>query len=185
MLVCCLCRVYFDLTYRTFVYFLQIFMPPDEQGLSLPSPDWLSNLNIHLIDDILSRLSFRDVVRVSTLSKDWEYICCRVSHVKFDQTMWKTPEDLTSPIIGVILILDSFLRFHRRIILKVTFNIISIIVCPNVDHIQHFVLKLPFTYPPYKILYFFFYCSALRHLYLMECEIHLLCFLRDLMSLLA
>ena len=50
-------------------------MPPDEQGLSLPIPDRLSNRNIHLFDDILSRLSFRDVVRVSTLSKDWQYIC--------------------------------------------------------------------------------------------------------------
>ena len=156
MFVCCSCSVYFDLTYRTFVYFLQIGMPPDEQGLSLPSPDRLSNLNIYLIDDILSRLSFRDVVRVSTLSKEWQYICWRIPHVKFDQTVWKTPEDLTSPTIRFIPILDSFLRFHRRIILKVTFNIISIIVCPNVDHIQHFVLKLPFTYPPYRFPNFFF-----------------------------
>ncbi|XP_015072652.1 F-box/FBD/LRR-repeat protein At1g13570-like [Solanum pennellii] len=31
-----------------------IVMPPDEQGLSLPSPDRLSNLDIHLIDDILT-----------------------------------------------------------------------------------------------------------------------------------
>lgn len=133
MLVCCLCRVYFDLTYRTFVYFLQIIMPPSEQRLSLPSPDRFNNLNIHLIDDILSRLSFRDIVRVSTLSKDWQYICWRIPHVKFDQTVWKTPEDLTAPTIGFILILDSSLRFHRGIILKVTLNIISLIVCPNVD----------------------------------------------------
>ncbi|TMW81811.1 hypothetical protein EJD97_007763 [Solanum chilense] len=85
-------------------------MPPDEQRLSLPSPDWFSNLNIHLIDDIQSRLSFRDVVRVNTLSKDSQYICWRIPHVKFDQTVWKTPEDLTSPTIGFIPILDSFLR---------------------------------------------------------------------------
>ena len=107
--------------------------------------------------------------------------------MKFDQTVWKTPEDLTSPIIGFILILDSFLRFHRGIILKVTLNIISLIVCPNVDHlifsldtvhIQHFVLKLPFTYPPYRLPNFFFNCSALRHLYLKECEIQLPCFFK-------
>ena len=160
MLVCCSCRVYFDLTYRTFVYFLQIVMPPDEQGLSLPSPDRLSNLKIYLIDDILSRLSFRDVVRVSTLSKDRQYICWRIPHVKFDQTVWKTPEDLTSPTIGFIPILDSFLRFHRGIILKVTLNIASLIVCPDVDrlifsldtdNLLYFVLKLPFTYPPYRL----------------------------------
>ena len=90
-------------------------MPPDEQGLILPSPDRLSNLNIYLIDDILSRLSFRDVVRVSTLSKDWQYICWRIPNVKFDQTVWKTPEDLTSPTIGFIPILESFLRFHKGI----------------------------------------------------------------------
>ena len=110
-------------------------MPPDEQGLSLPSPDRLSNLNIYLIDDILSRLSFRDVVRVSTLSKEWQYICWRIPHVKFDQTVWKTPEDLTSPTIGFIPILESFLRFHRGIILKVTLNIIGLIVCPDVDRL--------------------------------------------------
>ena len=89
-------------------------MPPDEQGLSLPCPDRLSNLDFHLIDDILSRLSFRDVVRVSTLSKDWQYICWRIPHVKFHQMVWKTPEDLTSPTIGFIPNIDSFLRFHRE-----------------------------------------------------------------------
>ena len=109
--------------------------PSDEQRLCLPSPDRLSNLNIYLIDDILSRLSFRDVVRVSTVSKDWQYICCRIPHVKFDQTVWKTPEDLTSPTIGSIPILDSFLKFHRGIILKVTLNIINLIVFPNVDRL--------------------------------------------------
>ena len=148
MFVCCSFIVYFDLTYRTFVYFLQIVMPPDEQ---------LSNLNIHLIDEILSRLCFRDVVRVSTLSKDWQYIYWIIPHVKFDQTMLKTPEDLTSPTIKIIPIIYSFLRFQRGIILKVTLNIISLIMCPDVDslifsidtdHLQYFVLKLPFTYPP-------------------------------------
>ena len=167
MFVCCSCSAYFDFTDRTVVYFLQIVMPPDEQGLGLPSPDRLRIFNTHLIDDILSRLSFRDVVRVSTLSKDWQYICWRIPHVKFDHTVWKTPEHLTSPTIGFIPILDSFLRFNRGIILKVTLNIISLIVCPDVDrlifsldidHLQHFVLKLPFTYPPYRLPNFFFNC---------------------------
>ena len=184
MFVCFSCSVYIDLTYRTFVYFLQIIMPPGEQSLSLPSLDRLNNLNIHLNRCILSRLSFRDVVRVSKLSKDWQYICWRIQHVKFNQTVWKTPEDLTSPIIGFILILDSFLRFHRGIILKVTLNIISLIVCLNVDrlissldtyHIKHFVIKHTFIYPPYRLPNFFL-LSALRHLYIMECEIQLPCF---------
>lgn len=85
--------------------------------------------------------------------------------MKFYQTVWKTPEDLTSPAIGFIPILDSLLRFHRGIILKVTLNIISLIMCPNVDrlifsldidHIQHFVLEIPFTYPPFRLPNFFF-----------------------------
>ena len=96
MFIGCSCSVYIDLTYRTIVYFLQIIVPPDEQSLSLPSLDRINNLNIHLIGDILSRFTFRDVVRVSTLSKDWQYICWRIRHVKFDQIVWKTPEDLTS-----------------------------------------------------------------------------------------
>ena len=65
--------MYIDLTYRTFVYFVQIIMPPDEQSLRLPSHDRFNNLNIYLIDYILCRLSFRDVVRVSTLLKDMKY----------------------------------------------------------------------------------------------------------------
>ena len=106
--------------------------------------------------------------------------------MKFDQTVWKTPEDLMSPTIGFIPILESFLRFHRGIILKVTLNITSLIVCPDVDclifsldtdHLQHFVLKLPFTYPPYRLPNFFFNCSALMHFYLKKCEILLPCFL--------
>uniref|UniRef100_A0A3Q7G3B8 F-box domain-containing protein n=1 Tax=Solanum lycopersicum TaxID=4081 RepID=A0A3Q7G3B8_SOLLC len=68
------------------------------------------NLNIRLISDILSRLSFRDFFRLSTLSKDWKYICWRIPNVKFDETVWKTPEDLTSPTIGFIPNIDSFLR---------------------------------------------------------------------------
>ncbi|TMW81258.1 hypothetical protein EJD97_010819, partial [Solanum chilense] len=116
-----------------------IVMPPDEQGLSLPSPDRLSNLNIHLIDDILCRLSFRDVVRVSTLSKDWQYICWRVPHVKFDQTMWKTPEDLTSPTIGFIPIIDSFLRLIFKSV-TLSFDKFEILIS-NCPLLEDLVLK--------------------------------------------
>ncbi|KAK6788581.1 hypothetical protein RDI58_012379 [Solanum bulbocastanum] len=102
-------------------------MPPDERRLCLPSPDRLSNLAIHLIDDILNRLSLRDVVRSSTVSKDWQYTCRRIPQVKFDETVWETPEELTSPTIGFIPILDSFFfRFHIGITLKVTLDIISL-----------------------------------------------------------
>ena len=68
-----------------------------------------------------------------------------------------------------------------------TLNIISLIVCPDVyrfsvsldiDHLQHFVLKLPFTYPPYRLPNFLFNSSALMHLYLKECEVQLPCFFK-------
>ena len=64
--------------------------------------------------------------------------------------------------------------------MNVTLDISSLKVCPNeyrLIHllhkyfIYHFFLKHPFTYPPYKITYFFFICSTLRPLFLMECEI--------------
>ena len=87
-------------------------MPLDEQRLCSPSLHRLSNIAIHLIDDILNRLSCQDVVRTSTLSKDWQYTCPRIPQVKFDQKIWETPEDLTSPTIGFIRILDFFLWFH-------------------------------------------------------------------------
>ncbi|XP_015075263.1 F-box/FBD/LRR-repeat protein At1g13570-like [Solanum pennellii] len=101
-------------------------MPPEEQRLRLPSPDRLSNLPIHLIDDILSRLSFRDVVRTSTLSVDWQYTCRRFPEVKFDQTVWETQGDLASPTIGFIPILDCFFMFHIGTTLKVTLDIASL-----------------------------------------------------------
>ena len=64
---------------------------------------------------------------------------------------------------------------------------ISLIVFPHIDrlifsldpdYLQHFVLKLPFTYPPYRLPNFFFNCLALRHFYLKECEIQLPCFFK-------
>ena len=76
--------------------------------------------------------------------------------------------------------------------MKVTLNITSLIVCLDVDnlifsldtdHLQHFVLKLSFTYPPYRLPNFFFNCSALRHLYLKECEIQLPCFFKGFKKL--
>ena len=112
-------------------------MPPDEQRLQLPSPNQLSNLEIHLIIDILNRLYFKDVVRTSTLSIDWKYICRRTPHVKFNQTALETPEDLTSPITPFIPILDCFVRFHIGTILKVTLYISSQKVCHNVDRLIH------------------------------------------------
>ena len=142
-------------------------MRSNEQRLHLPSPDWLRNLAIHLIDDILNRLFFRDVVRTSTLFMDFQYTCRTIPKVG-------NTRGLESPTIGfIILTLDGFISFHIGTTLNVILDITSLKVCLNIDRlihfltknfIQHFILKLPFTYPPYKIPYFFFYCSALRHL---------------------
>ena len=107
-------------------------MPRNEKRLHLPSPDQLSNLAIQLIIDILNRLSFQDVVRTSTLCMDWKYICRRTPQVKFDQTAWETPEDLTSPITPFNPILNCFFSFHIRTIFKVTLDISSQKVCHNV-----------------------------------------------------
>ena len=57
----------------------------DEQRLHLPSLNQRRNLPIHLTDEILNKLSFRDDLRTSTLSEDWKYTCCRFLEVKFDQ----------------------------------------------------------------------------------------------------
>ncbi|XP_004237672.1 F-box/FBD/LRR-repeat protein At1g13570-like [Solanum lycopersicum] len=84
--------------------------------------------------------------------------------------MWKTLEDLTSPTMGFIPIIDSFLRFHRGIILKVSINIFSLIVCPDVDR---FIFSLNTDH-----LQQFVDCSTLRHLYLKECKIQLPCFFK-------
>ena len=112
-------------------------MPLDERRLHLTSPDQLSNLAIHLIDDILNRLSFSDVVKTSTLSMDWKYICHKILEVKIDQMIWETQEDLTSPIIPFIPILDCFFRFYIGTILKVTLEISSQKVCCNIDCLIH------------------------------------------------
>ena len=56
-------------------------MRPNEQRLHLPSPDRLRHLAIHLIDVILNRLSFRDVVRTCTLFMDCQYTCRTIPKV--------------------------------------------------------------------------------------------------------
>ena len=56
-------------------------MCPSEQRLHLPSFDRLRNLAIHLIDDILNMLSFRDVVRTSTFFMDCQYTCRTIPKV--------------------------------------------------------------------------------------------------------
>ena len=137
----CSCSVYVDLSNYILVYFLQIIIPPDEQRLYIPSPDQLSNLPIHLTDDILNKLSFGDVIRTSTLSEDWRYSCCRTLEVKFDQKVWETPEDLTFPTIWFIPILNYFFRFHIRMILNATLYISCLKVCPYVDRLIHFIHK--------------------------------------------
>ena len=106
-------------------------MPLDKQRLCLPNLDRLSNIAIHLIDDILNRLYFQDVVRTSTLSKDCQYTCSKTTQVKFDQKVWETPEDLASSTIIFIPILDWFLWFHIGITFKVILDFTSLKICPK------------------------------------------------------
>ena len=126
-------RVPYTLIVPILFLYTTYYQPTDEHRLILPSPYWLRNLAILLIDHILNRPYFWKVVRTCTLSKNWLYTCNRIPHEEFDQTVLETVEELTSPTIRFIPIIDCYLRFHIRITLKVTLENTSIKVCPNVD----------------------------------------------------
>ncbi|XP_055809504.1 F-box/FBD/LRR-repeat protein At1g13570-like [Solanum dulcamara] len=154
-------------------------MPPNEKKQCLRPPDVLSNLDNNLIDNILTRLPLRDAVRTSILAKYWRYVWRRLPHLKLDQTVWKTTEELMSPTVGFTPILYHLYALPIGPVSKLTLDILRLDVCPDVYNliyfifrncIQHVVLKLPFSCKPYILPCLFFMCS-LRHLFLMECLI--------------
>ncbi|KAJ8570079.1 hypothetical protein K7X08_006656 [Anisodus acutangulus] len=154
-------------------------MPSDGNKNHSPSPHVLSNLPEWVIDEILMRLPLRDAVRTSILSKKWRYNWCRLPHLKLDQMLWKTIEDLISPTIGFTNILCHLLTLHTGLITKFTLDIPDLKPCPNIHHliyflsrndIQHVLLKLPVG-NRYKLPSSFFTCLQLRHLTLHTCLI--------------
>ena len=62
---------------------------------------------------------------------DWQYTFPKITQVKFDQKVWETLDDLTSPTIGFIPILDCFLWFHIGITFKVILDFTSLKICPK------------------------------------------------------
>ena len=75
-------RVAYTLTVQIVLcLILQILMLSNEQRLHLPYPDLLRNVVIHLINYILNRLSFRYVVRTSTLFMNCQYTCRKIPKV--------------------------------------------------------------------------------------------------------
>ena len=78
----------------------------------------------------------------------------RLSQLKFDQTHWKTTEDLAVQVGPIIkFTLDHLIYFLSRI------------------GIQHLVIKPPFKSKPYELPSAYFTCSQLRYLFLKDCQI--------------
>jgi hypothetical protein len=50
--------------------------------------DEINNLPCNVIDNILSKLPIRDLVRTSILSRKWRYMWTCVSTLVFDQSFW-------------------------------------------------------------------------------------------------
>ena len=88
--------------------------------------DVLSNLPDSVIDDILTRLPLRKIVRTSILSRKWRYNWHRLPQLKFDQTLWKTTDDLA---------------VHVGPITKFTLDQLIYLLSRN--GIQHLVIKPP------------------------------------------
>ncbi|XP_033508316.1 F-box/FBD/LRR-repeat protein At1g13570-like isoform X4 [Nicotiana tomentosiformis] len=146
----------------------------------MPPPDALSNLPKCVIDEILMRLSLRDAVRTSILSKKWRYNWCTLPQLKLDQTLWKTTKDLTCFTSNFTKIIYHILTLHEGPITQFTLSIPYLEGCPNFDNliyflsrngIQHLVLELQ-SGNLYKLPSSFFTCSQLRHLSLENCIIH-------------
>ncbi|XP_019242344.1 PREDICTED: F-box/FBD/LRR-repeat protein At1g13570-like, partial [Nicotiana attenuata] len=126
-------------------------MPPNGKKQSLP-PNVLGNLPENVIDDILSRLSLRDAVRTSMLSKNWRYKWCRLTQLKLDQTLWETTNDLIPPTVKITDIIYQLLTLHVGHISKFILSVFDLINCPKIDNliyflsrngIQHLVLQFP------------------------------------------
>ncbi|XP_016438128.1 F-box/FBD/LRR-repeat protein At1g13570 isoform X1 [Nicotiana tabacum] len=145
----------------------------------MPPPDVLSNLPKIVIDEILMRLSLRDAVRTSILSKKWRYNWCTLPQLKLDQTLWKTTKDLTCFTSNFTKIIYHILTLHEGPITQFTLSIPYLEGCPNFDNliyflsrngIQHLVLEHQ-SGNLYKLPSSFFTCSQLRHLSLENCII--------------
>lgn len=137
------------------------------------SADAISNLPANVIDSILARLSLRDAVRTSILSREWRYRWISIPKLVFD---FQFDQTLLHNHKLEIIIYQVLLR-HQGSINKFALQVPTYRSSPDIDHwilllssskVQDFTLHLFWGYK-HEMTSHFFALQHLKHLNLYRC----------------
>ena len=140
--------------------------------------DKISNLPGHVIDQILSRLSVREAVRTSLLSRKWRYKWATLPHLVFDnQCYLLSSPDQTVHKNKLVNIVDHVLLLHNGPIYLFKLSHRDLQGISDIDRwilhltrrsIKEFVLEI-WKGQRYKMPSCLFSCQHLIHLELFNC----------------
>ncbi|XP_056167982.1 F-box/FBD/LRR-repeat protein At1g13570-like isoform X2 [Syzygium oleosum] len=142
--------------------------------------DKINQLPGHIMDQILSHLPIKDVVRTSILSRRWRYKWCSVPQLVFDDQCTRAtriPSLQPSLHEDLVKIIDKVLLLHNGPIQKFKLSHEEFCAASDIDHwilhlsrvsIKEIVLDI-WTWQYYKIPSSLFNCQYLIHLELYRC----------------
>ncbi|KAL0432605.1 UNVERIFIED_CONTAM: F-box/FBD/LRR-repeat protein [Sesamum latifolium] len=141
--------------------------------------DRISKLPSDIIDNILKRLSMRDAVRTSILSRPWRYKWVTIPHLVFD---FSFPARKPSPTYNIESIIHKILALHQGPIVKFSVDTYDFrISYKAVDHWLYCLSTHPLEElvincldpPCHPISHLLFVFDRLRHLHLVNFEVRL------------
>ncbi|KAI3697236.1 hypothetical protein L6452_30103 [Arctium lappa] len=147
--------------------------------LDCAEEDIINNLAEHLIDSILERLPFQDVVRTSILSKNWRYRWTRMRVLVLDKHFSKKiAKNGAYGRNGFIRIINQVLTLHKGPISKFSLHIPKmylysfeeidqLMLCVLKNSVREFVLTNSNRH--YELPSYVFSCLELRRLELHNC----------------
>lgn len=140
--------------------------------------DEISNLPGHVVDQILSQLSIREVVRTSVLSSKWRYKWATLPNLVFDNECYSFSSlDQTVVKSKLVNIVDHVLLLHNGPIYKFKLSHRDLQGISDIDRwilhlsrhsIQEFILEI-WKGQRYKMPSCLFSCQHLIHLELFNC----------------
>ncbi|KAG8382013.1 hypothetical protein BUALT_Bualt05G0032300 [Buddleja alternifolia] len=98
-----------------------------------PELNFISNMPLNIIDNILRRLTLRQVVRTSILSREWRYKWLTCPELKFN--IWYDRTFLRSHKLEKIIY--QILRLHQGPLLKFVIQVPDLKSNPNIDQWVH------------------------------------------------
>ncbi|KAL0322965.1 UNVERIFIED_CONTAM: FBD-associated F-box protein [Sesamum angustifolium] len=140
------------------------------------SNDRISNLPCDIIDNILTYLPLREVVRTSILSREWRYKWVTMPYLVFDEIFQQSLREKYS----IESIIYQILLLHEGPIIKFILKDVDFEFYPAIDHWLHFLsnhhveeLALWSPFSDQLMPYHLFTFDHLRHLYLAHVFIRL------------